>query len=424
METKVKYVMLVGDGMADRPAESPGGVTPLEAAATANMDRMASRGEAGLVATIPEGMEPGSDVANMALLGVDPKRFYSGRAPLEAAAMGIELRPGQVAFRCNLVHLEPPGQDVLASDSVMGSYSAGHISTREAGKIIRDLDRAIRRRGRRFYPGVSYRHLLVLDGVPLTTRLTPPHNISGKPIGVHLPAGEGEEELRRIMAEAAPVLAGHPVNRRRAGQGKLTANSIWLWGQGSRPGMPAFEGRWGLRGAVVSAVDLVKGIGRVLDMEVLNVPGATGWLDTNYEGKVAAALEALGRVDFVFLHVEAPDEAGHQGDREAKVRAIADFDRRVVGPILAGLEAFPDWAVMVVADHPTPVSIMTHSSEPVPYAILRSAQRAKEGRARAYRETALAGSEVLPGGEALMARFLRGSAPVVRCAESCELPES
>jgi 2,3-bisphosphoglycerate-independent phosphoglycerate mutase len=401
-----KYVILVGDGMADRPGDFPGGRTPLVTAPTPNLDLLAARGETGRVKTIPDDREPGSDVANMALLGYDPGKWYTGRAPLEAAAKGIDMAPGQVAYRCNLVHLEKGRGGVLADDTVMGSYSAGHITTAEATEIILDLERILGRPGQRFYPGVSYRHLLMLDDGPLDVYLTPPHDISGRPIGGHLPAGKGEDELLALMKAAAPILAEHPVNRKRAAEGKTTANSIWLWGQGTRPGMPAFREQYGLTGAVVSAVDLVKGIGRVIGLEIIDVPGATGWLDTNYTGKVTAALDALNRVDLVFLHVEAPDEAGHQGDAEAKVRAIADFDAQVVGPVLDGVRQHPDWAVMALADHPTPLAIMTHSREPVPWAILRSSHAAARDTDLTYDETSLGGASVLPSGEALMRRFL------------------
>ncbi len=409
MDMKTKYVILVGDGMADRPEDFPGGLTPLAAALTVNMDRVASEGEAGLVRTVPPGMDPGSDVANMALLGFDPMRYYSGRAPIEAASMGVELAPGQVAYRCNLVHIEPSPSGLLAPDSVMGSYSAGHITTAEARPIIESLEGAIGRPGRRLYPGVSYRHLLVQDGAPRGTRLTPPHDISGRPIGDYLPAGEGAEALREIMSLAAPVLALHPVNARRAAAGKPTANAVWFWGHGTRPSFPSLREKYGLTGAVISAVDLVKGLGRLLGMEVVNVPGATGYLDTDYEGKARAALEALDRADLVFVHVEAPDEAGHQGDLSAKLQAIADFDRRVVGPVLAGIRHHPSWAVMVVTDHPTPVSIKTHSAGAVPWAILRSEKPPAAAVDLAFNETSLAGQTTLEGGEALMRRFIGAS---------------
>lgn len=407
MEDRTKYIIMVGDGMADRPGDFPGEKTPLAAAETPNLDLAASRGEAGLVATVPAGMDPGSDVANMSLLGCDPHKFYSGRAPLEAASMGIELGPDQVAYRCNLVHIVSTGGETLSPSSIMATHSSGHITTPEAREIILDLDRTIGAPGMKFYPGVSYRHLLVLDGAPLGTRLTPPHDITGRPIGDYFPKGEGADRLRGIMDEAAPILASHPVNIRREREGKPTANSVWFWGQGGRPKMPTLKDQYGITGAVVSAVDLIKGLGKLLGMEVIDVPGATGYLDTNYEGKVSAAIEALDRVDLVFIHVEAPDEAGHQGDREAKIRAIEDFDRKVAGPILEGVKRFPRWAVMAVTDHPTPLSIMTHSGEPVPWAVLRSGETSGD-RGLSFDESSFAGLDVIDGGESLMRLFLGG----------------
>jgi len=393
--------------MADWPGDFHHGKTPLVSAATPNMDLMASRGEAGLVRTIPEEMKPGSDVANMSLMGYDPHRYYSGRSPLEAASMGVDLLSGQVAYRLNLVFIEAAG-GVTDPEAVMTSYSAGHISSDEARAIVEDLEKELGRPGRRFYPGVSYRHLLVLDGAPLSTAMTPPHDITGRPVGEYLPSGDGAADLLEIMRGAAPILEKHPVNSARVEKGLEPANSIWLWGQGKKPAMPLFRKEYGLSGAVISAVDLVKGLGRVIGMEVIDVPGATGYLDTNYEGKVAAAVDALGERDFVFVHVEAPDEAGHQGDLEAKLQAIEDFDARVVGPVLEQVKKHHSWSVMVVTDHSTPLSIMTHSSEPVPYAVLRSEDGGGESTGRVYSEVALADTDALPGGEALMRLFLGG----------------
>jgi 2,3-bisphosphoglycerate-independent phosphoglycerate mutase len=408
MAEKRKFVILVGDGMADWPGDFHHRKTPLVSADTPVMDRMASRGESGLVRTIPEGMKPGSDVANMSLMGYDPQRFYSGRSPLEAASMGVDLLPHQVAYRLNLVFVRSVNGGVMDPEAVMTSYSAGHISSDEARAVIEDLERELGRPGRRFYPGVSYRHLLVLDGAPLSTTLTPPHDITGKPIKDYLPSGEGSGELLEIMEAAAPILAGHPVNKARLEKGLEPASSIWLWGQGKKPAMPSFSEEYGRSGAVISAVDLIKGLGRVIGLEVIYVPGATGYLDTNYEGKVAAAMDVLGEKDFAFVHVEAPDEAGHQGDLDAKIQAIGDFDARVVGPVLERIKKYEPWSVMVATDHSTPLSIMTHSSEPVPYAILRSGDQGKGGKRRGFNELALADAEVLSGGETLMRMFLGG----------------
>jgi 2,3-bisphosphoglycerate-independent phosphoglycerate mutase len=365
MKTKMKLVILLGDGMADHPIEALDGKTPLEAAKTPNMDRIAREGRGGLAVNVPAGMPPGSDVANLSVMGYDPKRYYSGRAPLEAAAMGVPLGSEDVAFRCNLVNVD-------LEKRIMVDYSAGHISSEEGKELITALTKT--QPDIRLYPGVSYRNLLVQeenDG--LAAVCTPPHDISGQPIDEFLPKGEGSEVLRDMMLESIPVLAEHPVNLRRAKEGKRPANMIWLWGQGKAPSMPRFRELWGIEGAVISAVDLLKGMGVYAGLEVIDVPGATGVLDTNYEGKVRACLDALDRVDFVYLHVEAPDEMSHDGLLDKKIEAIRRFDARVVGPVLAGLEkSSHDWRVMVLPDHPTPISIRTHTSEPVPFAMMGS----------------------------------------------------
>ncbi|MGC9515241.1 cofactor-independent phosphoglycerate mutase, partial [Methanocrinis sp.] len=322
----MKLVVLLGDGMADHPIEKLGGKTPLEAAETPNMDRIARQGRGGLACNVPAGMPPGSDVANLSVMGYDPRRYYSGRAPLEAAAMGVALGPQDVAFRCNLVNVD-------LEKRIMVDYSAGHISSEEGSELIAALAKA--QPDIRLYPGVSYRNLLVQeknDG--LSADCTPPHDIAGQPIDEHLPQGEGAAPLREMMLESIPLLEEHPVNLRREKEGKRPANMIWLWGQGKAPSMPRFREIWGIEGAVISAVDLLKGMGVYAGLEVIEVSGATGVLDTNYEGKVAACLGALDRVDFVYLHVEAPDEMGHDGDLDKKIEAIRRFDERIVGPVL------------------------------------------------------------------------------------------
>ncbi|HOO52778.1 MAG TPA: cofactor-independent phosphoglycerate mutase [Methanothrix sp.] len=361
----MKLVILLGDGMADHPIEKLGGKTPLEVAETPNMDRIAREGRGGLATTVPAGMPPGSDVANLSVMGYDPKRYYSGRAPLEAAAMGVALGPQDVAFRCNLVNVD-------LEKRIMVDYSAGHISSEEGSELIASLQKA--QPETKLYPGVSYRNLLVQDeNDGLAADCTPPHDISGQPIDGHLPKGDGSAPLREMMLESIPVLADHPVNLRRAREGKRPANMIWLWGQGKAPSMPRFRELWGIEGAVISAVDLLKGMGVYAGLEVIDVPGATGVLDTNYEGKVAACLDALDCVDFVYLHVEAPDEMGHDGDLDKKIEAIRRFDARVVGPVLAGLEkSGHDWRVMVLPDHPTPIALRTHTAEAVPFAMMGS----------------------------------------------------
>jgi len=390
MKTKMKLVILLGDGMADHPIEALDGKTPLEAADTPNMDRIARKGRGGLARNVPAGMPPGSDVANLSVMGYDPKKYYSGRAPLEAAAMGVGLGPQDVAFRCNLVNVD-------LEKRIMVDYSAGHISSEEGKELIAALQKTDPKT--KLYPGVSYRNLLVQeenDG--LAANCTPPHDISGQPIDEYLPKGEGSEVLREMMLSSVPVLAEHPVNLRRAKVGKRPANMIWLWGQGKAPSMPRFREIWNIEGAVISAVDLLKGMGVYAGLEVIDVPGATGVLDTNYEGKVAACLDALDRVDFVYLHVEAPDEMGHDGDLDKKIEAIRRFDARVVGPVLDGLaKSGHDWRVLVLPDHPTPISIRTHTSEPVPFAMMGASIEPDEMEVFSEREGARGGCGEVEG---------------------------
>lgn len=357
----MKLVILLGDGMADRPLEALQGKTPLQAAKKPNMDRLALRGRSGLAMTVPEGFPPGSDVANLSVMGYAPSLCYSGRAPLEAAAMDVHLAAGDIAFRCNFVTIE---------NGIMQDYSAGHISTEEGRELIFALKPLMPEQ--RLYAGVSYRNLLVLRAGAKAV-CTPPHDISDQPVAEHLPRGPDAGLLISLMDAARPILAGHPVNARRAAAGKRPANAIWLWGQGPAPAMPSFRERFGRKGAMISAVDLLKGIGRYAGLEVIDVPGATGNIDTNYEGKVQAALEALKGCDFVYLHIEAPDEMGHEGNTELKVKAIELFDERVVGPVIEGLErSGEEWRVLLLPDHATPISIKTHSSDPVPFTIAGS----------------------------------------------------
>ncbi len=359
----MKYIILIGDGMADEPLKECGGKTPLEYAATPNMDRMAGTGRFGLFKTIPDGFPPGSDVAALSIFGYPPQRYYTGRAPLEAASLGVRLGEDDVAFRCNLVTLREDGK------TLMEDYSAGHISTEEAAGIIEALNERLSSLGVTFYTGKSYRHLMVwhngMDGI----ETTPPHDMMGQPIEEHLPSGNGAERLLEIMELSREVLKDHPVNMARRKEGRPTADSIWLWGGGRSPSLPTLGERFGMEGAVISAVDLVNGIGVLAGLEVIRVPGATGYIDTNYEGKADSALEALMTKDFVCVHVEAPDEAGHEGSLAKKLRAIEDFDKRVVGRILEGLKAFEAVRVAVLADHPTPVRLRTHTPDPVPFAI-------------------------------------------------------
>jgi len=403
----MKYIVLVGDGMADRPLKGLDYRTCLQVANTPNMDRLASGGEVGMVRTIPEGFEPGSDIANLTILGYNPRRYYTGRAPLEAAYRGIELGPGDVAFRCNLVTLRFDGTN-KNEDAIMEDYSAGHITTLEAKRLIREMNRRLGSDRIIFYPGVSYRHLMVWRNGDDRVTCTPPHDITGRKIKGYLPSGRGSGPLLDLMRASVDILLRHPVNRHRISKGLRPANSIWLWGQGRGLKLPLFEERYGLRGAVISAVDLMKGIGVSVGFRVVEVRGATGYLDTNYEGKARAALRVLRDVDMVYLHVEAPDEAGHNGDVQAKIRAIEDFDSRVIGTIMKGLRRFGDFSVLLLPDHATPLKLKTHTGEPVPFVIYRSRGVKRVMKVSSFSEgiKRLKGMRVFEKGYKLMEYFI------------------
>lgn len=357
-----KYVILIGDGMADWPIPSLDGRTPLEAARKPNMDFMASEGALGMVQVVPKEMYPGSDVSNLSILGYDPQEVYTGRSPLEAASMGVDLGSDDVAVRCNLVALKNSG-----ADSEMEDFSAGHISTGEAAELLKSMQRQVDGKGVRFYPGVSYRHLMVWPGGNDGVVTTPPHDIHGRRITEYLPKGEGAELLLELMAISREIFADHPVNRKRVQAGKLPGNSIWLWGQGKAPRMVPFREKYALSGSVVAAVDLIKGIGVYAGFRQVDVPGATGYTDTNFRGKGEHALRELEEQDFVLIHVEAPDEAGHNGDAPTKVHTIERIDEEIVGPLLERARQGGDLGILVLPDHPTPVEIRTHSQEPVPF---------------------------------------------------------
>jgi len=400
-----RYVILVGDGMADLPIEELGGRTVLEAARTPAMDRLAKMGELGRVQTIPEAFPPGSDVANMALVGYDPVQYYTGRGPLEAAAMGIKMNPEDVAFRCNLVTLGFREGRVYMRD-----YSAGHISTSEAHTLIRDLAPLISGRSFEIFPGVSYRHLLLWRGGPEGIATAPPHDLTGTDVSDAWHTYEEEPLLYEVLTRAMTLFHRHAVNEKRRAEGKSPANSLWPWGQGRRPLMPTLYQQYGIEAAVVAAVDLIKGIGVWAGMHVVSVPGATGYLDTNYLGKAEAALAALARYSLVFVHVEAPDEAGHMGDLREKVRAIERFDREVVGPVMDGLrEMGGAYRIMVVTDHFTPVQLKTHAHGAVPYVIYDSTEP-KDNPDAAFHERAAEKSPILvTQGHELLPRFIGAS---------------
>jgi 2,3-bisphosphoglycerate-independent phosphoglycerate mutase len=398
---KMKYLVLVGDGMGDYPLDALGGKTPLEVAKTPNMDRIAAC-RVGLAKTIPEGMEPGSDVANLSLLGYDPAAYHTGRGPLEAASMGITLQPNQVAFRMNLVTLDMRSDQEI----IMVSHSAGDLSTEEAADMVKELKRSFETPAIQIHQGVAYRHLLVWDGGPEKAVTIPPHDVLDQNMASYLRDASGNP-VPDMIRRSWELLKEHPINRKRRDKGLKQANSIWPWGQGKAPKLPSFYGSHGLRGGVISAVDLLKGIGVYAGFVPIFVEGATGFLNTNYKGKAEAALENLKALDFVFLHVEAPDEAGHAGNHQEKIQAIENFDRKVVGTVLEGLMEFEDYRIMVVSDHLTPVVKKTHTNEPTPFAWATRDELQSTHEGPPFTEKAAKQSGLLfEKGHTLMASFL------------------
>lgn len=392
----MKYVLIIPDGAADNPVPLLSGRTPLEAADTPNMDAVARDGAAGTVSTIPTGFPPGSDVAIMSVLGYDPAKYYSGRAPLEAASMGVTLGDGDWAVRCNLVTI---------TDGKMADYSAGHISPAESAEIMAALNAAIGGAGVEFYPGKGYRNLLVLRKAGnLAVETTPPHDIAGRDAASHLPSGPDAGIFRALMDESVPVLARHSVNARRTAAGKSPATGIWLWGQGKAARFPSFRTLYGPSAAVITAVDLVAGTCALAGWERIAVPGATGYYDTDYRGKALAAIEGLETYDLVFVHVEAPDEASHNRDPQAKVRVIEEIDRNVVGPIRAALAASGPHRILVLPDHYTYLATGAHAGGAVPFAVCGEGIPA--GGARAYSENEAARGVQFSSGPELMSEFL------------------
>ncbi|MBI4353135.1 MAG: cofactor-independent phosphoglycerate mutase [Candidatus Omnitrophica bacterium] len=401
----MKYVVVVPDGMGDHPLKELGGKTPLEAARTPNMDFFAKRGTAGLSRNIPKGFVPGTDVGCMSIFGYDPRRYFTGRGPLEAAELGIRLNKDELAFRCNLVTTE---------GEILKDFSAGHISTKEAGALLRFLDEKLRRayRGRiRFYAGegTGYRNLMIVkDGKREAEKAfcTPPHDIMGQPYKRFLPKGRSAGMLVRLMMRSRELFKDHPVNRRRAHEGKGEASMIWLWGQGFSPRLPSYAERFGLKGAVITAVDLVKGIAIHAGLDVIHVPGVTGFFDTNYAGKAEYAVRALRTRDFVMVHLESTDEAGHMGSAKFKVKAIQDVDRFVLGTLKRRLrEEFEAYKIMVLPDHFTCVETRTHSSDPVPF-LIYSNKEERKGPAKFSERTAAASGIVIQQGYRLMGMFI------------------
>jgi 2,3-bisphosphoglycerate-independent phosphoglycerate mutase len=404
----MKYVIIHGDGMADWPCQELGGKTPLEAAHKPNMDLIATRGTLGLTLTIPEGMPPGSDVGTMSMMGYDPKRYHTGRAPIEAASMGIAMGPGDVVFRMNLVSLISDG-----GATVMSDFTSGHITTEEAARIVADLREQLARDGIEFFNGVSYRHLLMWRNGPRTTRLTPPHDITGQSIEGHLPEGEGADRILALMKKSQEILRDHPVNQTRRAAGKVQATSAWFWGQGTRPAVPTLKERFGLEGSVISAVDLVNGVGRLAGLEVITVPGATGFLDTDYAAKGRYGLKSLEHKDFLLLHIEAPDEAGHMGRADLKKEAIERIDELILGPMLEGLRKMGEFRLLLQPDHATPSKIKTHSSEAVPFAIISNRTFENVGaKPRRYTEAdgKATGTSLTDGYRLIETLFNRGGA--------------
>ena len=367
----MKYLVMLCDGMADLPFEALGNKTPMEIAKKPCMDSLAQKGEIGLVKTVQDGMKPGSDVANLAVLGYDAKKYYSGRSPLEAASIGIDLKATDVTFRCNLVTLSDEAE---YSDKTMVDYCADDISSAEAKILVEYIEEKLGNEIFSYYPGVSYRHCLVWDnGVVDGHDLTPPHDITDRPIKDYIPKGDNVALLYDMMKKSYDLLKDHPVNLERIKRGKRPANSIWLWGEGTKPALDSFEEKFSKKGSMISAVDLLKGIAICAEMNSVDVDGATGYIDTNFEGKCKAAIEEFKNgQDLVYIHVEAPDECGHRGEAENKVKAIEIIDEKILAPVVEFLRSYDDFAVLVCPDHPTPLCIKTHSSDPVPYLIYSS----------------------------------------------------
>ena len=400
----MKYVVVLCDGMADYPVPALGGKTPMMVAKKPHIDALAAKAEVGLVRTVAPGLKPGSDVANMSVLGFDPHRFYTGRSPLEAVSIGIDMKDSDVSLRTNLVTLSDKGESF--ADKVIEDYCADDISTEEARQLIEAVQAAFGGGEYDFYTGVSYRHCLIWHGG--TTELgnmTPPHDITGKVIGPHLSTAETARPLLEMMEKSFDLLKDHPVNKARVAAGRRPANCIWLWGEGKRPALRPFEALYGIKGGMVSAVDLLKGIANCAGMEVAEVPGATGYIDTDFEGKAKAALDLLTRNDLVYVHFEAPDECGHRNEPENKVKAIEMIDSRVLPILEKGLEQYEDYKILLLPDHPTPIVTRTHASDPVPY-LLYQKSAPKTGVDTINEETAKATGIYMENGPAMMPHFL------------------
>lgn len=366
----MKYLVLLCDGMADYKFDGLGGKTPMMLADKPNTDRLAKTAVVGLAKTVADNLKPGSDVANLSVMGYDPAECYTGRSPLEAASIGIPLTDTDVTLRCNLVTLS---EEENYTDKTMIDYSAGDISSEEAAELIKSVEEAFGNDIYSFYSGVSYRHCLVVkNGTTDLGNMTPPHDISGRVIGEYLSQSENAAPLIELMKKSVAVLKDHPINLKRIASGKRPANSIWLWGEGTKPQMQSFHDKFGINAGIVSAVDLIKGIGKLAGCEVAEVKGATGYIDTDFEGKAAAACDLLKRNDLVYVHIEAPDECGHRGEAENKVKAIEYIDKRILSTLVKELEKYGHYRILIMPDHPTPLITMTHARDPVPFMIYDS----------------------------------------------------
>lgn len=367
----MKYLVLLGDGMSDYKNDALDGKTPLDLAVKPNIDGLAKKGIMGMVKTVPDSLKPGSDVANLSVMGYDPLQYYTGRSPLEAASMRVELLPTDITFRCNLVTLS---DEEVYEEKTMLDYSAGEITTEEAAEIIKSVAEALNTEEIQFHNGISYRHLMVWHNAEMDFELTPPHDITNRKITEYMPGGKYADVISTLMKKSVEILKNHPVNLDRISRGLNPANSIWIWGEGTAPALDSFESKFGVKGSVVSAVDLVKGIGVCGGLDVVDVEGATGTYHTNFEGKAKATLDEFRKGnDFVYLHFEGPDECGHQGDVKGKIEAIERIDKRALETIIAGLkEMGEDYAILVMPDHPTPLSLRTHVRDAVPFILYRS----------------------------------------------------
>jgi 2,3-bisphosphoglycerate-independent phosphoglycerate mutase len=401
----MKYAVILGDGMADYKIPALGNRTTLQASNKPTIDSLAPKSEVGLCKTVPEGMKPGSDVANMSVLGFDPAEFYTGRSPLEAVSIGIQLKDTDVTLRCNLVTLS---DEENYEDKRMVDYSSGEITTEEARELVKYLKQYIDDDELTLYAGVSYRHCLVVDHGVTGTTLTPPHDISDRPVKGHLPNGVMGEKYLALMKKSYDLLKDHPINRKRIAEGKNPANSIWLWGEGTKPALADFRKKYGLKGGVISAVDLVKGIGILANMKIIDVPHITGNWDTDFLGKAkAAARELIGGLDFVYIHMEGPDECGHHGDIAHKIYSIEQISEVVVKTLIEELtKADEDFTLLICPDHPTPIAVKTHVSDPVPYLIYRSNDERGNGATAYDEDQATATGTYIAKGHELILRLL------------------